>query len=654
MDGKCKQNRNPSKLEVVIIITIYDKKTSKGNFDNNGLCILDECITAEITNELNGEYSIEIEYPVVSSKAQHLEELNIIKADGQLFRIYKVERIQDKISKIKVWARHIFYDLAYYFIESVRILNANTKEALEGTIPPELQAVYNFMAPEENIAPFIAKEINAADAMYRLIEVYGGEIYRDNYKAHIKETVGTDKGILIKYGKNIRGMKVIEDTSELATKIYPVGANGLLLPERYIEVEGNAANILPFPIVKKVEFKECKDIDTLRVRAKEYSKKAVNPKLFITIDFLELSKIEEYKDLKHLTEVNVGDIVKVKNERLGFTTELRVIKKKVDLINPINTKIDLGDPLNTIIEKIDTSRLLDEINNAITGTLSSLIIKKNTEVINITTSRYVAIAFGITAKADTNLNCNITISGKASENCSIKILFSLDGVYYDFKPIQKLAAGDNVIGLPLPMPQVTAGDHTFMVELEVTNGNFIIEKGNLQVTIEGRDLEGGLSASIPRAEVIYSFLYNLFYIKFSNFSYTESYHFHSPPQDNKIVSEDYTEGDFNNIFNNYSRNLSLNIDIAVMGIIEEFSPSNKTKYLYDNDWVTWSADFDKNKDGTYDYYNRVSISEPELVSEGEVVDSSENGVIYKVNLPSSSLYNKLVSIRHDLIEKVGE
>ena len=91
--------------------------------------------------------------------------------------------------------------------------------------------------------------------MYRLIEVYGGEIYRDNYKAHIKDKVGTDKGILIKYGKNIRGMKVIEDTSEMATKIYPVGANGLLLSERYIEVLGDKADILPFPIVKKLNLK---------------------------------------------------------------------------------------------------------------------------------------------------------------------------------------------------------------------------------------------------------------------------------------------------------------------------------------------------------------------------------------------------------------
>jgi phage-related protein len=40
--------------------------------------------------------ALELEYPAVSKKAQYLEEFNIIKADGQLFRIYKVERTQDK------------------------------------------------------------------------------------------------------------------------------------------------------------------------------------------------------------------------------------------------------------------------------------------------------------------------------------------------------------------------------------------------------------------------------------------------------------------------------------------------------------------------------------------------------------------------------
>lgn len=627
------------------MIYLYDKKTARGNFDNNGLAVLDECITAEVTHELNGDYSLELEYPAQSKKAQYLEELNIIKADGQLFRIYKVERTQEKISKVKVWARHIFYDLAFYFIESAKVLNANMKEALEASIPPELQGLFLFKALEENIAPFAVKEVNAVDAIFRLIEIYGGELFRDNFNIEIKESIGEDNGILIKYGKNIKGMKVIEDTSELATRIYVVGANNLLLPERYIEVEGERAKLLPYPITKRIEFKECKDVESLRARAEEYAEKAASPKVFITIDFMELSKTEEYKNYSYLTKVSVGDFVKVRNEKIAVTTDLRVIKKKTDLINPINTKIELGDPLNTIIEKLDTSKLLEEIQSAISGTLSSVIIKKNSDTVTISTSSYPAMIVGITAKADTNLNCNITMTGKASADCTLTILFSLDGKYYDFKPIQKLASGDNVIGLPLPMPQVTAGDHTFMVEMKVSNGTFTIEKNNMQVSIEGRDLEGGLSASIPRAEIVYTFLYNLFNIKIGTYNFNVGYDF-------KHYS-DITSGEmdtcnlevFNSRFNagniaHGNPNLTLN----VMGIIEEFYSDKESSYLFDSDWIEWNSDYDKNKDGSYDFYYRATIKEPILKREGGYIQDLGDGVIYAANVPDITLYKDLIVI----------
>lgn len=627
------------------MICIYDKKTTRGNFENNGLAILDECMVAEITTELNGEYALELEYPVTSKKAQYLEELNIIKADGQLFRIYKVERTQEKISKVRVWARHIFYDLAFYFIESVKVLNANMKEALEASMPPELQGHFIFDVIEKNIAPFAAKELNAVDVLFRLIEVYGGELVRNNFDIAIKESIGGNTGILIKYGKNIKGIKVIEDTSELATRIYPIGENNLLLPERYVEVQGERAKLLPYPITKKVEFKSYKDVESLRTKATEYAEKAANPKLFITIDFLELSKTEEYKNFKKLTEVGLGDYVKVRHDKLGVTTELRVIKKKVDLINPTNTKVELGDPLNTIIEKLDPSKLLEEINNAISGTLSSVIIKKNSDVLTIGTSSYPAMIVGITAKADTNLNCNITMTGKASGDCTITILFSLDGKYYDFKPIQKLAAGDNVIGLPLPMPQVTAGTHTFVVDMKVSSGTFIIEKNNLQVSIEGRDLEGGLSASIPRAEIVYTFLYNLFNIKFGNFTFNYNYIF-------KLLMNTVFQGFDYATFEDFMLKLNADsvthnikdITLTISGIIEEFSLSKSSNYLFDSTWIDWSSDFEKNKDGTYDYYNRATIVEPVLMAEGNYTQDLGTGVVYSLQLPDKSQYRELISL----------
>ena len=113
------------------MICIYDRKTTKGNFNNNGLGVLNESILAEITEELNGQYYLEIEYPASSKKPIYFKEFNIIKADEQLFRIYKVEKVQDIDKRIKVYANHIYYDLANYFIEDERPTNASVKTAMQ-------------------------------------------------------------------------------------------------------------------------------------------------------------------------------------------------------------------------------------------------------------------------------------------------------------------------------------------------------------------------------------------------------------------------------------------------------------------------------------------------------------------------------------------
>ena len=128
------------------MICIYDKKTTKGNFQTNG--VLDEVISCFITEELNGDFELELEYSAKGRKVKYLEEWNIIKADDQLFRIYRVEKIS-KVSKIiKVWAKHIFYDLLYYFIEDSRAVNCSVKTAMEKALSGDLNLTYKVISIE--------------------------------------------------------------------------------------------------------------------------------------------------------------------------------------------------------------------------------------------------------------------------------------------------------------------------------------------------------------------------------------------------------------------------------------------------------------------------------------------------------------------------
>ena len=57
----------------------------------------------------------------------------------------------------------------------------------------------------------------------------------DNFSIKFLQKVGNDNGFSIIYGKNLQSIKAIEDWSNVVTKLYPEGPDGIMLPEVYIE-----------------------------------------------------------------------------------------------------------------------------------------------------------------------------------------------------------------------------------------------------------------------------------------------------------------------------------------------------------------------------------------------------------------------------------
>ena len=70
------------------------------------------------------------------------------------------------------------------------------------------------------------------------------------------------------------------NTSEFATRIYPIGDNNLVLPKKedIRETEGEIANNASIShLTRKVEFSRCKDVEGIKELAKKYIKKVSNP-----------------------------------------------------------------------------------------------------------------------------------------------------------------------------------------------------------------------------------------------------------------------------------------------------------------------------------------------------------------------------------------
>ena len=389
------------------MIILYEK--NEIDFTNNGLIIL-QPIEAIVTEEINGDYSLKLTMPRGFSE---IENEQIIKVptpkSEQLFRVYNSD--VDMIGNPVFYCRHIFYDLLDYFIEDTRPTGNGTlaiSKILENTpfvgssdITKQGTAYYQMMSP--------VKAILGADNSF--IEIWGGEIERDNFQIRMKNRVGADRGVSIRYRKNLTGLRFVTDLSGVAPKIMPTGlkADGqtlLKLPEKYVEsplvdiyVNEKVTRIHYSDIKVDEEMSESQALQALRSAAtQEFEKGLDKPQITATVEFIPLQDTEEYKDFAVLENVYLGDTVSVHHEDLNIDLVTKVIGYEFDSLSCRYNKVTLGntnpkygniqrqyvDKVNSETrfainsEIVDTEKKVTQEFKAADGELSSIITEEIT------------------------------------------------------------------------------------------------------------------------------------------------------------------------------------------------------------------------------------------------------------------------------------
>lgn len=348
------------------LIKVYDKNEQR--FVTNGLVVLDSCKSLFITEELNGQYELEMEYPIdARGKWQYLVRDNIIQADGQLFRIYRTNK--KDFNSITVNARHIFYDLADNLVEDIDIRLLSGAAALD-KVMSNLAYTTSFTAMSDIVATnniYIDDETgditgkNPADAIFFLLNTYSGELVRDNFNIKMLQHRGQDRGMLISYGKNIKGIEEDINIDSVVTRIKPIGQDGLYLPEQFIDSPhiGDYAN----PKISVVEFSDDNDYNSLRADGQKYfiDNKCDIPQVNYKVDFVELRKTEEYKNYAVLESVYLGDTVTVRVKKLNIDIKCEVISIKKNILTDRIEEIELGNFKKNIADSINKAAAVTDV-----------------------------------------------------------------------------------------------------------------------------------------------------------------------------------------------------------------------------------------------------------------------------------------------------
>jgi len=366
-------------------ISVY--RSDETDFSHNGLRILSPT-SCRITEILNGEYSLTLSHPLDEQGTwRFLIEYNIIKCQGQLFRIYrkKITMNTDGTFECSVDALHIFYDLNFYFILDTRPIFKNGPDALNWIMnntlirrnsgeaqQPSAEFTYSSDLYSDNIVEnleyqhtayyqkmSVTKALIGADNSF--VNVWGGEIKRDNFHFTINKQRGKSNAFNIRYGVDMLEIQETVDFSSYCESVYWNGSFHYTLDgkDEEIKLHGVASlsrlNMpgLPVSPMKNIDIsiteKDIKDdwnlsdvIDALEKGAKDYMLTNCSPVVNYRISFANLKNTEKYKDFINIQSCELGDIGMIYNEKLNINTIQQIVKKVVNGITGEIENIDLG------------------------------------------------------------------------------------------------------------------------------------------------------------------------------------------------------------------------------------------------------------------------------------------------------------------------
>lgn len=378
------------------MIQIYEQENTE--YEKNGNMTLFPT-EATVHVVLNGEWEAELSHPIdAEGRWKYITQDAVVKLPSfngeQLFRIKKTQKDD---SGVTAQMEPIFYDtIGDCWLSDIRPTTKNGQEALALMLAPNSK--YSGQSNITKTATAYYQNMNFMEALngdeeQSFIHRWGGEILFDNFTVIVNEKVGGDYGVEIRYGKNIpeNGLSEEVDASEIVTRIYPQAYNGHAMTNNGY-VDSPLAGVYPVIHAAAITFDDVKlsedaqeddaengviicstqeELDAaLTQRCNEqYDAGIDKEKVTISADMVMLQNTEQYKDIKVLEEVSLGDTVRCVNHKLGIATNARVIELEYDAITKNVQSVVIGDFTNNYFDNVGSA--VERINSVVNedGTL---------------------------------------------------------------------------------------------------------------------------------------------------------------------------------------------------------------------------------------------------------------------------------------------
>lgn len=321
-------------------------------FETNGLGKLSDAASCTVKETRNGAFELTLKYPVEGIHYAEIQQRSIILAKpnpvdlAQPFRVYRISKPINGL--VTVYAYHISYDLTGIPVSPYSA--ASVQAALAGFSTNAVAAnPFTFWSDMTSSGDFTVKSpASVRSLLPTMLEVYGGEYKYDKYTVRLYQQRGVNRGVTIRYGKNLTDLKQDENCSNVYTGVYAYysGGNGIVeTSPKVTPAPGTYDYTRILPLDLTAEFKEAPTAEALKAAAEQYmSDHNIGvPEVSLNVSFVQLEQTQEYKDLALLERVELCDTVTVIFERLGVNATAQVTSTVYNVLIDAYDSVTIGN-----------------------------------------------------------------------------------------------------------------------------------------------------------------------------------------------------------------------------------------------------------------------------------------------------------------------
>lgn len=353
-----------------MIPILYD--TNETTFTSNGLGRLREMISCKCSEERNGVYEVDFEYPCSAEDFHDIQIGRIIGVthdesdDIQPFDIVSFSRPIDGV--VTFHCTHISYRQSYMTVTGSNINTLADAFTLLGTAQPNNPFTYEtdkdsaagYLASADGVPKSVRSMLGGIEGS--ILDAYGGEYEWDKFRVILHSARGSLRNFSIRYGVNMLDYNEEYDSSGTYSSCVPYWTDGTttVVGDRQIASGSTITGrgeCVPLDVSDKFDSSEGAPTKA-QVNAMGLSvmnaKNPMIPSQNIHVEFVRLQDMG-YENLENLLECKLCDTINVVFPFYNTSGQFKIVKTVWDVLADRYESMELGDLSVTLAEALGIS-----------------------------------------------------------------------------------------------------------------------------------------------------------------------------------------------------------------------------------------------------------------------------------------------------------